>query len=157
NEQEDLVQSVLVAISKPGCGPLTNFVYRNEPSFLAYLKTIACHVTYDRLRKEKAQKSGGGIHPVSLEGDVSGRMMIDHSVVDATDRILVSQIEEFLKTYPVREQQIFWLHHRHRYSKEAISRIPGINLDREQVSGILRRLLRHIKREFCEAPDARNS
>lgn len=157
NEAEDLVQEVLVAISKPECGLLTKFTYRNEPSFLAYLKTIACHITFDRLRKEKAQKSGSGIQPVSLDSDASATAVIDRSQADCADRVLLSQIEDFLQAYPVREQQIFWLHHRHSYTKEAISRIPGMNLDREQVAGVLRRLLRHIKNEFSEGWNARKS
>src|SRR5262249_16153988 len=155
NEVEDLVQNVLVAISKPERGLLTKFIYHNEQSFLAYLKTVACHITFDRLRKERSQKSGGGLYPVSLDTDSTPPTVIAQSLADCSDRILISQTEKFLQAYPLREQQMFWLYHRHQYTKEAISSIPGMNLDREQVAGVLRRLLRHIKREFSDGPDTR--
>jgi RNA polymerase sigma-70 factor (ECF subfamily) len=152
SELDDLVQEVLLQLWADDAKLLRSFNYVSEPAFLAYLKIVAIHTAHDHLRARKALKRGGEV--VSVPLDQIEAMDRPHNL---DDRLLISQVERFLNSYPVRERSVFWLHYRHGFSMKAIGNLPDLEMDLTQVAGVLRRLTRHVYKYFLNSTTTKNA
>jgi RNA polymerase sigma factor (sigma-70 family) len=148
---DDLVQDTYLKLCADECRLLRQFESRHRDSIFAFLKVVATRVVFDHFKSELARKrdasqtdalSGPGPQDTPDRSQAHGLSM--------EDKVAVRQIDDILKTLYTgdilaRNRAIFWLHHREGMTAQAISSIPGLELNTKGVETALRRMKQLIQ------------
>ena len=115
----------------------------------AFIITLTQHTALDRIRKQQAQKRGGGQNPASLE-DVGDTLSAAETVEDTIGhRLLTEAVERFLDTLSDDAQTIFterW--HNESQPREIAEKfgISGVHV-RKSLMQTRRKLKAYLKKE----------
>lgn len=150
---EELVQDTFVKICADNRRMLRQFKPRNPNSFYQMLKVTAGNLARDHFRKEKGDKRDPGLPLADIE-DVGSFVPDGHSPgAEQIEReILMQEIDRVLQEHcSSRDQEIFWLHHRHGFTAQEIAAISAYELSTKGVESVLHRL-RDLLCEAFEPP-----
>lgn len=116
----------------------------HRPSILsAFLGKITRRISIDRWRNHSAQKRGGGELPLVLEElkeCISDKNKVEHEV---EHRILAEKINEFVKSLPHREQQVFLCRYWYMDSIDSICKQFGFS--ESKVKSMLKRTRERLR------------
>lgn len=147
---DDLVQETYLKLFADDFRPLRKFTCQYENAIFGFLKVVATNVVKDHFRSSYCQKRGNGKLKDDLDYAGDELRLIDQSAKVIERRILISQIEDCLKTEAVdplfsRNYLIFQLYYEFGLTAEAISRVPQIGLTAKGVENTLARLICEIR------------
>jgi RNA polymerase sigma-70 factor, ECF subfamily len=148
---DDLIQETYLKLCADDCRLLRQFESRDPDSIFRFLKVVAARVVLDHFKAEMADKRDASqTDPLSEQGPPDRTARGCGHGLSMEDQIALRQIDDIIRvSYKgdilVRNRAIFWLHHQHGMTAQAIASIPWINLNTKGVETLLRRMNQMIK------------
>lgn len=146
----EIVQEVFLKLCEDERRILREFEDRGHDSFFKLLRMITASVATDHFRRTRAEKRGGRLGVVPLDGLLIDKEVRDVEAVRAVEwPALMAQLDGLLRLYPdtisERDRTLFWMYYRQGMTAEAIARIPAIGLGAKGVESALLRLTRLLR------------
>jgi RNA polymerase sigma-70 factor (ECF subfamily) len=154
-EIDDVIQEVYLKLCADRARILIEFRSSQPEAIFGYVKTVATNLAHDFFRRRGSNKRGLG-RTTSLEE------VAEHgSPSDAERRVALAEVERQLiaatqNENSGRDRAIFWFYYRYGMTAQAISELPGIELNSKGVEGVLHRVTRAIRHRLFnpQEPDA---
>jgi RNA polymerase sigma-70 factor (ECF subfamily) len=154
------VQEVFLKLCEDERRILREFEDRGSDSFVKLVRMITASVATDHFRRTRAEKRGGRMGAVALEGPLIEEELSDRAAIRAVEwPILTAQLDGLLRLYPAtvsaRDRNLFWLYYGQGLTAKAIARIPAMGLSAKGVESALLRLVRLLRQTIAEGkPEA---
>jgi RNA polymerase sigma-70 factor (ECF subfamily) len=146
SEIDDIVQEIYLRICGDGARLLTNFRNPRPEAMFGYMKVVATNIAHDYFRKKTAAKRGArSTSSTEVVGDIPApfRDLTRQISLAEIDRVLLNHTEQ--SENGRRDRIVFQLYYRQGFTSQAISELPGIELNSKGVEGVLHRLTKAIR------------
>ena len=142
DQVDDLVQQTYLRLCDYDYRVLRKLESQDEPSLLAYVRTVAINLTIDHLRGNS--RVFEPLDPSMRRED--GNPTEHFALIDTINRHLAV----CAGVDAMRSRRIFWLYYRSGLTSKAISEIAGLGLGQKGVESLLLRLARCVRRAIAE-------
>ena len=151
----EIVQEVFLKLCEDERRILRKFEDRGNDSFVKLVRMITASVATDHFRRTHAEKRGGRMGAVALEGSPIEEELSDGAAIRAVEwPTLTAQLDGLLRLYPAtvsaRDRNLFWLYYGQGLTAKAIARIPAMGLSAKGVESALLRLVRLLRQTIAE-------
>jgi RNA polymerase sigma factor (sigma-70 family) len=160
-QESDLLQSAIIRLIKNDCAAIKRFTGGTEADLFAYLAVITRSVVRDWLRRQRAKKRSSGRE---LSADLDSwnnisasfgagqstmeREVLGREVMDLSERFLGTLTGRLAE----RDTLIFHLYFRFDLSTNQIAQCKGINLSKQGVEKVIRRLVAGVRAAASAGP-----
>jgi DNA-directed RNA polymerase specialized sigma24 family protein len=135
----DLAQEVYLKLNAKNRRLLREFVPRHDGAAYGYLSVVTQTVVHDYFKGKGRPRREEELPP-----DVPAPLP------DPIRRILIREIDDFLRRNTSEtNRQIFWFHHKYRFTAKQIASLPHIRLSESGVEAVLHRLRLLIRAAFA--------
>jgi len=146
----EIVQEVFLKLCEDERRILREFEDRGHDSFFKLMRMITASVATDHFRRTRAEKRGGRMGAVPLDGALIDKELRDIDAVRAVEwPALMAQLDGLLRLYPdtisERDRTLFWMYYKQGMTAEAIARIPAMGLGAKGVESALLRVTKLLR------------
>ena len=153
NLVDDLVQDTFLKLCLKDFKILRRFEFRHETALHGFLKVVAGHVVDDYFRRVSSDKNGGGGGEEDFD---KFREIIPapyNSPRSMERRVLLEEVETCIQQMAgepnfARDYTIFCLYYSDGLTAQAVSQMPGIDLNVKGVESVLLRLIKWLRRKL---------
>ncbi len=138
---DDLVQLACLRLCRNDYLALRRFAGATEAQLLAYLRTVAHHVSLDMIRKHEP------LEPILHDAFSSTAPPQDRAILLSQVRRLVTSCASANRS---RDEEVFWLYYASGLTATAIASIPRFDLTTKGVESLIFRLIRCVRASIAK-------